>query len=111
MYKKFLVSMLLMSALVGCNHQASDNQGEQSDTAMPPVQDQMANPANSSQSDDAMPVSPQAVEPNQTPPSDAMSATPVAPPATSTDNGMTNPTTPAEPANNDKSANSPASTQ
>ena len=103
MYKKFLVSMLLTAALVGCNHQPSDKQGDQSDTAMP-VQDQMANPANSSSSDDQqMPVNPQAVEPTQIPPSDTTPAMP----ATS-NNGTAGTAAPAEPANNDNSANSAA---
>jgi cytoskeletal protein RodZ len=106
MYKKFLVSMLLTAALVGCNHQPSDKQGDQSDTAMP-VQDQMANPANSSGSDAPMSVSPQAVEPTQTPPSDVTPATPVTP-DTSSNKETTNTTTPAEPANKDNSANSAA---
>lgn len=91
MYKKFLVSMLLTAALVGCNHQPSDKQEDQTDTTMP-VQDQMVNPVNSSSSDEPIPVSPQAVEPNQIPPSDAT-------PSTST-------TTPTEPAQKDNSANS-----
>lgn len=108
MYKKFLVSMLLTVALVGCNHQPSDK-GDQSDTAIP-VQDQMANPANSSSSDDQMPVNPQAVEPTQTPPSDTAPATP-ATPDTSSSNSTTDTTTPAEPANNDNSANSAAGAQ
>jgi cytoskeletal protein RodZ len=110
MYKKFLVSMLLTAALVGCNHQPSDKQGDQSDTAMP-VQDQMANPANSSSPDEQIPVSPQAVEPTQTPPPSA-TTTPAtqATPDTSSNNGMST-TTPAEPANNDNSANSAAGAQ
>jgi hypothetical protein len=99
MYKKFLVSMLLTAALVGCNHQPSDKQGDQTDTTMP-AQDQMANPANSSSSDEQIPVSPQAVEPSQIPPSDT---TP------STDNGTSTTTpTPTEPAQKDNSANSTA---
>lgn len=108
MYKKFLVSMLLTAALVGCNHQPSDKQGDQSDTAMP-VQDQMANPANASGSDEQIPVNPQAVEPTQTPP-DATPATPATPDASS-NNSSTDSATPAEPANNDNSANSAAGAQ
>ncbi|MEN9450826.1 MAG: hypothetical protein RJA83_1444 [Pseudomonadota bacterium] len=104
MYKKFLVSMLLTAALVGCNHQPSDKQGDQSDAAMP-VQDQMANPANSTGSDQQIPVNPSAVEPTQTPPSDTTPATPATPDTSS--NGTTD-ATPAEPANNDNSANSAA---
>lgn len=95
MYKKFLVSMLLTAALVGCNHQPSDKQGAQSDTALP-VQDQMANPANSSSSDEQpMSMSPQAVEPGQTPPSDT--TTPATPTTPSIDNG-TKTAKPLEPA-------------
>jgi hypothetical protein len=72
MYKKFLASMsmllLVLTALTGCSkpQQGSD---QSSDTAVPPVQEQMANPANSSTSDEPMPVNPQAAEPTQTPPS------------------------------------------
>lgn len=100
MYKKFLVSMLLTAALVGCNHQPSDKQGDQSDTAMP-VQEQMTNPASSTDSGGGqIPVNPQAVEPTQTPPSDTTSATP-ATPDTSSNNGTTTPA----PSNNDNSAN------
>lgn len=102
MYKKFLVSMLLTAALVGCNHQPSDKQGDQSDTAMP-VQDQMANPVNSSSSTEQMPVNPSAVEPTQTPPSDTTPATP-ATPDTSSNSGTPGTTTPAEPDNKDNSA-------
>ncbi|MFZ0219950.1 MAG: hypothetical protein WAL30_07070 [Candidatus Aquirickettsiella sp.] len=110
MYKKFLVSMLLTAALVGCNHQPSDKQGDQSDTAMP-VQDQMATPANSSGSDEQqLPVNPQAVEPTQTVPSATTPVTP-ATPDTSSNNGTTDTTTPAEPAKNDNSANSAAGAQ
>lgn len=108
MYKKFLVSMLLTAALVGCNHQPSDKQGDQSDTAMP-VQDQMVNPANSSSSDEQIPVNPQAVEPTQTPPADNTTpAMPATPDTSSNNGGATDTTTPAAPANNDDSANSAA---
>jgi cytoskeletal protein RodZ len=109
MYKKFLVSMLLTAALVGCNHQPSDKQGDQSDTAMP-VQDQMANPANASGSDEQIPVNPQAVEPTQTPPDATTPATPATPDASS-NNSSTDSATPAEPAKNDNSANSAAGAQ
>lgn len=108
MYKKFLVSMLLTAALVGCNHQPSDKQGEQSDTAVP-VQDQMANPANSSGSDEQMPLNPQAIEPTQTPPSEATPATP-ATPDTSTNPTMDKATS-AEPASAGNAADSSAGTQ
>src|ERR1044072_8806842 len=101
MYKKFLVSMLLTAALVGCNHQPSDKQGDQSDTAIP-VQDQMANPANSStSSDEQVPVNPQAVEPTETPPSDTTTTpvTPALPDANSNNNnGTKNGAAPTEPA-------------
>lgn len=109
MYKKFLVSMLLTAALVGCNQQPSDKQGDQSDTAMP-VQDQMANPANSSSSDEQpMSVSPQAVEPSQTPPNDA--TTPATPTTPSAGNGTTTAKS-LEPATKDNnSANSAAGAQ
>ncbi len=106
MYKKFLVSMLLTAALVGCNHQPSDKQGDQSDTAMP-VQDQMANPTSSTGSDEQMPVNPSAVEPTQTPPG-MTPATPATPDTSS--NHATTDTTPAEPADNN-SANSAAGAQ
>ncbi|MGB9087054.1 MAG: hypothetical protein WCB98_01590 [Candidatus Aquirickettsiella gammari] len=71
MFKKFLASMsmllLVVSGLAGCSKpQGSDQSG---DTVVPPVQEQMANPANSSTSDEQMPVNPQAAEPAQTPPS------------------------------------------
>lgn len=70
MYKKFLTSMsmlLVVTALAGCSKpEGSDQSG---DTAVPPVQEQMANPANSSPSDEPMPVNPPAAEPTQTPPS------------------------------------------
>ncbi|EDP46214.1 hypothetical protein [Rickettsiella grylli] len=78
MYKKFLVSMLLTAALVGCNHQPSDKQGDQSDTTTTPVQDQMVNPENSSGSDAQMSVSPQP-ESTQTPSDDATAVTPATP--------------------------------
>lgn len=113
MYKKFLVSMLLTAALVGCNHRPSDKQGDQADTAMP-VQEQTANPVNSSGTDDGqMPVNPSAVEPAQTPPND--NTTPVTPgtPDTSSNNhGTTGTTTPDAGANKDNnSAHSAAGAQ
>lgn len=108
MYKKFLVSMLLAAALAGCNHQPSDKQGDQSDTAIP-VQDQMANPVNSSGSDEQMPVNPQTTEPTQIPPSDPI-PTPANPviPDTSANNPTTDKTIPAEPTNKADSAKSAA---
>lgn len=109
MYKKFLVSMLLTAALVGCNHQPSDTQaGDQSDTVMPPVQDQMANPANSDTGQ--MPVNPSAAEPTQTPPTpntdtNTTTPTPAIPDTTAPNSGDA---TPANPATNNDNANSAA---
>ncbi len=70
MFKKFLASMsmlLAVTALSGCSKPQGSDQS--ADTAIPPVQEQMANPANSSTSDEQMPVNPQVAEPTQTPPS------------------------------------------
>ncbi|MCZ6913713.1 MAG: hypothetical protein O7C59_03985, partial [Rickettsia endosymbiont of Ixodes persulcatus] len=66
MYKKFLVSMLLMVALAGCGHPSSDKQGDQTDTALP-VQDQITNPAPVNGADQGQqPVGPSStVEPTQ----------------------------------------------
>jgi hypothetical protein len=86
MCKKFLTSMsmlLLVTALAGCSKPQSSDQS--SDTAVAPIQEQMANPANSSTSDEQMPASPAAVEPTQTPPS---ADTSKAPEPTDMKNGM-----------------------
>lgn len=70
MYKKFLASMsmlLMVSALAGCS-KPQDSESS-SDAAVPAIQEQMASPADSSASDESMPVDPQAMEPAQTAPS------------------------------------------
>ena len=69
MFKKLLASMLMLllvvTGLAGCSKpQGSDQSG---DTAVPPVQEQMANPANSSTSDEQMPVNPKAADRTQRP--------------------------------------------